>query len=166
MDALRDVRVVGAFWVAIRLFLAYVWLKEGIGKLGNPAWTGEKAGDAVKGFLNGALSKTTGEFPEVQGWYAWFITHVALPNAMVFNYLVVAGEIAVGAALLVGLATRFAALMGAVMNLTFWTGDSAGNPTMLVLGLVIALVGARAGYYGLDRYAIPYLARRTGLPGR
>ncbi|MEW6638474.1 MAG: DoxX family membrane protein [Actinomycetota bacterium] len=166
MGSLKDVRVVGGFWLLVRLFLGYEWLKGGLEKLGDPAWTGGEAGAAVTGFLKGALAKSTGEFPEVQGWYVWFIENVALPNATVFSYLVVFGQIAAGAALLVGFLTRFAALGGAIMNLAFlWAGTSSSNPQMLVLGLAIVLVGSLAGYYGLDRYVLPGLRRQTGRAG-
>jgi len=158
MRTLRDVRVVGGLWLLVRLFLGYEWLKGGIEKLGDPAWIGGESGAAVTGFLQGALAKSTGEFPEVQGWYVWFVENVALPNAVLFSYLVVFGEIAAGAALLLGFLTRLAALGGVIMNLAFlWAGTSSSNPQMLVLGLGIVLVGSLAGYYGLDRYVLPYL---------
>lgn len=163
MGFLKDVRFVGGVWLLVRLFLGYEWLKGGLEKLGDPAWIGGDAGVAVSGFLQGALQKATGEFPEVQGWYVWFVESVALPNAAVFSYLVVFGEIAAGAALLLGFLTRFAALGGVVMNLAFlWAGTSSSNPQMLVLGLAVVLVGSLAGYYGLDRYVNPYLGRRLG----
>lgn len=166
MRALRDVRVVGGLWLLVRLFLGYEWLKGGLEKLVDPAWVGGEAGAAVTGFLKGALAKATGEFPEVQSWYVWFIENVALPNAALFSYLVVFGEIAAGAALLLGLLTRLAALGGVIMNLAFlWAGTSSSNPQMLVLGLAIVLVGSLAGYYGLDRYVLPGLRRRTGRAG-
>lgn len=45
-------------WLILRLYLRYEWLQAGLGKLGNPAWTGENASAAVTGFVNGALQKT------------------------------------------------------------------------------------------------------------
>src|SRR4051812_7179949 len=88
------------FWLAVRLYVGYEWLLAGWGKLGNPAWTGNSAGTAVKGFLLGALQKTAGAHPDVQGWYASFIQNVALPNIHTISYIVTYGEIAIGIALI------------------------------------------------------------------
>ena len=100
-------------WTVIRLYLGYEWLTAGWGKLTNPAgvWVGEKAGAAVTGFLTGALQKTDGAHPDVQGYSAWFFREIALPNAALFSFLVTFGEIAVGLALIVGLFTGIAAFM-------------------------------------------------------
>ena len=43
---------------------------------------------------------------------------MALLNAQVFSYLVAYGEVLVGLALVIGVVTNFAALMGIVMNLS------------------------------------------------
>ena len=65
----------------IRLSLGYAWRSAGWGKLTNPAgaWVGVTAGTAISGFLKGALAKTTGDHPDVSGWYATFLQQVALP---------------------------------------------------------------------------------------
>ena len=44
------------FWVLVRVYVGYAWLMAGWEKLGSPAWTGNKAGAAVTGFLKGALA--------------------------------------------------------------------------------------------------------------
>jgi len=33
---------------------------------------------AITGFLITSLSKTGGDHPDVQGWYAWFLQHIVL----------------------------------------------------------------------------------------
>lgn len=73
-------------WAVLRVYVGYEWLSAGIEKAGSPAWVGAQAGSAVGGFLKGALAKTGGDHPSVQGWYAWFIEHVALPNAARFSW--------------------------------------------------------------------------------
>ena len=40
-------------WLIIRLYVGYAWLKAGWGKLNTDAWTGEQAGTALQGFING-----------------------------------------------------------------------------------------------------------------
>lgn len=151
-------------WAIIRLYLGYEWLVAGWGKLTNPAgvWVGAKAGTAVAGFIQGALTKTAGDHPDVSGWYAAFLQQVALPNAVVFSYMVTAGEILVGLALILGLLTGFAAFFGAFMNTSYlFAGTVSVNPLLLILAIGIALAWRIAGYWGLDRWALPML----GVPG-
>ncbi len=155
----------GIIWLVLRLWLGYAWLQAGWGKVfGEKAavWVGDKAGVAVTGFLKGALARATGENPLVPAWYADFIRDVALPNAQVFSYLVAYGEVLVGLALVVGVATNFAALMGIIMNLSYlFAGTISKNPQMLLAEAAIVFAGLAAGYYGIDRYLLPYL--RTHL---
>lgn len=39
------------FWLVVRLYVGYEWFMAGWTKLDKPAWIGENAGAAVKGFL-------------------------------------------------------------------------------------------------------------------
>ena len=156
----------GYFWLVVRLYVGYEWLMAGWNKLGNPAWTGDNAGAAVKGFLMGALSKTAGEHPDVSGWYASFIQDVALPHASFFSHLVVYGEIIVGIALILGIFTGIAAFFGSFMNLNYlFAGTVSINPLLGVLGLFLILAWRTAGWIGLDRWLLPLLGT-PWQPGR
>jgi thiosulfate dehydrogenase (quinone) large subunit len=151
-------------WTLIRLYVGYEWLIAGWGKLTNPAgvWVGEKAGTAVTGFLNGALTKTDGAHPDVQGYSAWFLQNIALPNASLFSYLVTFGEIAVGIALIMGLFTGIAAFFGGFMNASYLlAGTVSTNPVLFILAMLLVLAWRTAGYWGLDRWVLP----RIGVPG-
>ncbi|NTU85776.1 MAG: DoxX family membrane protein [Chloroflexales bacterium] len=151
-------------WTIIRLYLGYQWLVAGWGKLTNPGgvWVGAKAGTAVTGFIQGALEKTGGDHPDVSGWYAAFLQQVALPNAALFSYLVTFGELLVGLALILGLLTGFAAFFGGFMNASYlFAGAVSVNPVLLLLAVGIMLAWRVAGYWGLDRWALPLL----GVPG-
>jgi thiosulfate dehydrogenase (quinone) large subunit len=151
-------------WAILRLYLGYEWLAAGWGKLTNPAgvWVGAKAGAAVTGFIQGALEKTTGDHPDVSGWYAVFLQQVALPNAELFSYLVTFGEILVGVALMVGLLTGVAAFFGGFMNASYlFAGTVSTNPILLLLAFLIVLAWRVAGFWGIDRWALPML----GVPG-
>jgi thiosulfate dehydrogenase [quinone] large subunit len=53
------------------------------------------------------------------GFATGLLRDLVLPNAKLWGYLVVAGEIGVGACLVLGLLTRPAALLGAVMMAAF-----------------------------------------------
>lgn len=146
------------FWLAVRVYIGYEWVVAGWAKLGNPAWVGENAGAAVKGFLMGALQKTAGPHPDVSSWYAYFIQNMALPNATIFSYLVAGGEIAVGVALIIGLFTGIAAFFGTFMNLNYLlAGTVSTNPLMFLLQLFLILAWRTAGWFGLDRYVLPLL---------
>ena len=50
-------------WLLVRVYLGYLWLAEGIGKIMEGGWIGAGAGGAVKGFAQGALQQTGGEHP-------------------------------------------------------------------------------------------------------
>jgi len=151
-------------WLVLRIYVGWQWLEAGWSKLTNPAgvWVGEKAGAAITGFLSGALSKTTGEHPDVTGWYAWFIQNVALPNAKFFSYLVTYGEILVGLALMVGLFTGIAAFFAGFMNAAFLlAGTVSANPWMFFAATWLVLAWRTSGYIGLDYLILP----RLGVPG-
>ncbi|WP_084473839.1 DoxX family protein, partial [Deinococcus pimensis] len=153
-------------WALLRVYVGYEWLTAGWGKITNPAgvWVGEKAGAAVTGFFHGALTKTGGEHPDVQGWYAWFLQHVAMPNAALFSYLVAYGELFVGGALILGLFTGVAAFFGGFLNANFLlAGAVSTNPVLFILATWLVLGWRVAGYLGLDRVVLPRLG--VELPG-
>jgi len=135
------------FWLIVRLYVGYEWFMAGWEKFHNPAWVGSNAGTAVKGFLMGALNKTSGAHPDVQGWYASFIQNAALPNTALLSHLITYGEIAVGVALILGIFTGIAAFFGTFMNLNFLlAGTVSTNPI---------LAWRVAGWMGLDRWILP-----------
>ncbi len=154
-----DVRL-APLWLVIRVYVGWQWLHAGWGKLTNAdhVWVGDKAGTAISGFLQGALAKTSGDHPSVTGWYAWFVEHVALPNATFFSYVIVFGEILVGLGLIFGLLTGLAAFFGGVMNANFLlAGTLSSNPWMFILATWLVLAWRTAGYLGLDFFALPRL---------
>jgi thiosulfate dehydrogenase [quinone] large subunit len=150
-------------WLLVRVYVGWQWFHAGWEKLGNPVWTGDKAGVAINGFLTAALQKTSGAHPDVSVWYAWFINNVALPNTELLSYLVTFGEIAVGIALILGLFTGIAATFGAFMNFNYlFSGAVSINPLLLLLQFGIILAWRIAGWWGLDRWVIT----RLGVPGQ
>jgi thiosulfate dehydrogenase [quinone] large subunit len=150
-------------WLILRLYIGWEWLQAGWGKLNNPAWTGSKAGAALTGFINGALTKTTGEHPDVQAWYAWFLQHVVLPNAHVWSYLVAWGEFLVGVALILGIFTGIAAFFGSFMNVNYLlAGAVSSNPILFIIATWLVLAWKTAGWIGLDHWLLPAL----GTPWR
>ena len=54
-----------------------------------------------------------------------------------------------------------AAFFGSFMNLNFLlAGTVSVNPTMLVLGILVVFAWRVAGYWGLDRFVLPFISRR------
>ena len=164
------------FWLLVRLYLGWEWLSAGLEKFTDEKglWVGQNAGGALTGFLQGSLKKTA-EFcppapaachPDVQAWYAWFITHAALPNVTIFSYLVTYGEMLVGAALILGFLVGLSALFGMFMSLNFMLAGSVSiNPSMFVMGLLLVLAWRIAGYAGFDRYVLPVLHKQMRAKG-
>lgn len=153
-------------WLIIRLYAGYEWFSAGLSKINSPAWTGDNAGAALSGFVNGALQKTSGAHPDVQGWYATFLRDIVLPNAGLWGRMVAFGELLVGAALILGIFTGIAAFFGGFMNMNYLlSGSVSTNPVLLAFAVLLVLAWKTAGWWGLDRWVLPELGTpwRPGL---
>lgn len=147
----------GWFWLAVRLYVGYAWITAGWKKVNSDAWTGENAGTAVTGFMQGALAKAE-EGKDVSTWYASFLENFVIPNAKVFSFVVAFGELLVGIGLILGLLTGIAAFCGGLMNVSFlFAGTVSSNPLLFILATWLVLAWKNAGWYGLDRWALPLL---------
>jgi thiosulfate dehydrogenase [quinone] large subunit len=68
--------------------------------------------------------------------------------------------VAIGVLLIIGLFTGAAALAGLVLNLVYMFSGSAGvNPAYAIVALLLILAWRNAGYFGMDRFALPRMAR-------
>jgi thiosulfate dehydrogenase [quinone] large subunit len=153
----------GILWLPIRLFVGFAWLEAGLGKLGEAGWTG--GGAALRAYWERAVTiPEQGRPPISYEWYRDFINTLLNGNSETwFSWVVVLGEIAIGAALIVGLLTGAAAFFGALMNMSFLLAGSAStNPVLFALAIGLILAWRVAGYYGVDRYLLP----RLGTPWR
>lgn len=147
-------------WFVVRLYLGYEFFMAGWSKLANPAWFGSDAGAALTGFVKGALGKTVGAHPDVYQWYASFLESTVLPNVTTWSNAVVLGELAIGLGLIVGLFTGTAAFFAFFMAFNFLlAGTVSINPTLILVAIAIMLAHRVAGYWGLDRFARPYLRK-------
>lgn len=82
---------------------------------------GKAAGDFVKtGFAESTRSMAAETWP----FWRHFLEKVVLPQAGLFAWLVVAGELAVGIGLVLGLFTRIAAAGGALLMLSVLLGTA------------------------------------------
>ncbi|MFE8697685.1 DoxX family membrane protein [Cytobacillus sp. FJAT-53684] len=137
----------------LRIWLGFQWIKAGFYKI--------SSGFDAGGFLQGTI-----ENPTVQGWYAGFLKGVALPNIEFFNILIPWGEFLVGLGLILGLATIPALIGGAFMNLNFimaGMGLASLDAKLFVLAMILLFIGKGRYYYGLDRFAIPYIKRHFSM---
>lgn len=147
----RKNTVVSYFTTLVRIYLGYTWITN--------SWAKMTAGgfDAT-GFMQGAIANSTGEDPTVYSWWANFLETVALPNGELFSFMVMWGEFLVGLALIIGLFTQFALIMGIMMNSSFiLSGASSPDMQMLILALILIVCGQNAYKIGLDRWMLPYL---------
>ncbi|WP_409274528.1 DoxX family protein [Neobacillus sp. SCS-31] len=148
---LRENKVAAALLAVLRIYLGYMWLTAGWGKI-----TG---GFDAAGFLKGAAANPVkGPDGIVYGWYVDFLNAFALPNVELFNVLIPWGEFLVGLGLILGCLTSAAMFFGLVMNFSFMlAGTVSHNPTDVLMGFIILVAGANAGKYGLDHYVLPFI---------
>jgi len=123
----------------LRIYTGIFFVYYGFGKLRR----GGDFADGLAGFVNGNLDNSF-------GFYRPFLESVVLPNKAVFAFLVSWGEFAVGIAVLLGLATRYAAAAGAVMVACFWFAKGQGflaaqNHDAIWFVIFIVLAGLHAG---------------------
>jgi thiosulfate dehydrogenase [quinone] large subunit len=152
----------GAALLRVVVGIIFVW--AGLGKVfneGSPgSWT-------AQGFLELGTKGSLG-WPFVTGTpdpnavynptHDFWVSLADNPTAMtIVNNLVVAGELCIGVALILGVVTRFAGVMGALMmgffflaGWSFTNGIVEEHATYAVVLLALAGMGA-GNYYGLDR---------------
>ena len=154
-------------WLVMRLYVGYTWITSGLGKLSNPAWV--QTGEALKGFWQKAVA-----IPEAParpliafGWYRVFLQTLLDSGSYTwFSKLVVAGELLIGLALILGAFAGIAAVFGAFMNWNFMMAGSAStNPVLFFLAILVILAWKTAGWWGLDRWLLPLLGT-PWQPGR
>ena len=122
---------------ALRMYTGVFFTYHGFRKVVN-----EKFADGMVGFLNGRADQS----PE---FYRSFIESVVLPNKALFAGIVTFGEIAIGLTMILGLATRYAAVAGALLVTNFWLAKGQGmldgsnhDAVWLFIFLVLALIPA------------------------
>jgi len=152
----------GAALLRVVVGVIFVW--AGVGKLFNEGVPGNWT---AQGFLKFATNGSLG-WPFVTGTpdpkaiynptHDFWVSLAGNATAMtVVNNLVVTGEVCIGVALVLGIVTRFAGVMGAMMMAFFflagWAFTNGIVEEHATYGVVLlALAGMGAGnYFGLDR---------------
>lgn len=149
------------FWlVPLRMYLGYEWLKSGIDKI-SAGWFGTDwamiagSGAAVDAEATASvMNLVSSHTPQ---WYAWIVDTIIIPNAFLFQKLVVLTEIGLGLAFLTGTFTFIAALASIGMNLNFIL--STGLNDYWFLASSIPMLGGAGRSFGMDHYIMPFLNR-------
>jgi thiosulfate dehydrogenase [quinone] large subunit len=145
-------------WLILRVWLGYQWLNSGLGKLTNPAWV--ETGEALKGYWTNAVAIPAEGRPMIAfDWYRSFLTFLLNSEAYTwFAKLIVAGEVLVGVALVIGAFVGIAAFFGATMNWNFiMAGSASTNGMMLLVAILLILAWKTAGYLGADYVLLRWL---------
>ena len=144
-------------WLILRLYVGYSWLTSGLEKIGNPGWT--QTGQALAGFWTNAIRvpEPPARPPIAFEWYRAFLATLLNQGAYTwFSKLIVAGELLIGIALIVGAFVGISAFFGAFMNWNFMMAGSASiNPLMFVFTILLIMAWKTAGWLGLDRWILP-----------
>ncbi|MFC2949017.1 DoxX family protein [Virgibacillus sediminis] len=157
MEFIRNNKAMAGILTFLRIYIGYQWITGGYGKITSGEFN-------AGGFIQGAIAQAGGEHPTVQGWWAAFLETVALPNAEIFSFMVMWGELLVGIALILGIFTNFAALMGITMNFAFlFSGTVSTNAQMVLITVFLIIAGYNAGRFGLDRWVVPFLKNHTPI---
>lgn len=132
----------------VRVGVALMWIQNSGWKY--PPDFGESNNGALYRFTRFAIEHEV--FPP----WAWFVEHVVLPNYVVFGWATLLSEASLGAFLLVGLLTRFWALVGIgsslVITLSVLNAPHEWHWAYFLMILAhVALLSTAAGRaYGID----------------
>lgn len=155
IDALREqafTRLPGWPLALLRIFTGIMFVFPGWGKL--------RSGFSVQGFVEASIAGFPGNDSRLGApdWYAWFLENVVLAVPGVFTQLVAWGELLIGLALILGVASRAAASAGVIMLLSFHFAKgadfwAASNYDAIWAVVFFVLVASAAGrVFGFDEY--------------
>jgi len=131
----------------LRIYVGYYILAQGIRKFlrdfPKGDWIGRQIGDI------GTL--------DVYPWYRSFLQNYVVPHSELFGYLVMIGEITVGACLLLGFFTRFSACIGLFMLINYYLGPgmarggaSLAQQQTFIIALAVFVLANPGRTLGLD----------------
>lgn len=131
----------------LRIYIGYYFVTQGFRKFQRNFpkgdWVGRQIGDIA----------TLDLYP----WYKKFLLDYVVPRQELFGYLVTVGELAVGACLLLGLVTRFSALVGLFMVINYYLGlgmvrggSMLAQQQTFIVALVIFVLANPGRTLGLD----------------
>ncbi|MBB6214892.1 NADH dehydrogenase [Anaerosolibacter carboniphilus] len=162
------------FWMVImRMYLGYMWLMQGIHKY-NDGWFSkvsiyaQKVAAAADATASASTAAAEGAAEVVvQGmnligqntpaWYAWMCETIIVPNAMLFQKIIVLTELGLGIAFLTGTFTFIAAIVSIGMNINFLLSTGLYDYWYIVTS--IACLGGAGRAFGVDHYLMPWFMK-------
>lgn len=164
--ALVGARTATGGFVALRIVMGLVWLSNGLAKLFD-------AGQVDWGFLSftlitrdGALGIATNAAGRSQlTWLGDFYRDEVVAHWGFWGVFLTVAELAIGLGLLLGVATRLAALGGLLLLIPIWvmllhTGDYLWDYPLDLVPLALLVVVPAGRVWGLDRRIAPRLGNR------
>lgn len=161
IDRPANDRIAGWSLGGLRILMGLLWLQN-VGWKQPPFTTSRGVGRYVQ----------LGVTHEVFGPYAWFSKHVVLENLTAFGWGVMAVELSLAVFLLLGLATRFWAIVGAMQGLAIALSvlnapHEWGWAYWMIIAIHLVLAATAAGRIaGLDGPLRPIWRGRTGRVSR
>lgn len=154
----RELGKDGAILLPLRLFMGVGWLRATAEKVVEPGWWDGREPAAL-------LEERLAEGSIVFHPYRALVVDVLLPNARAVGWLVMAAELMVGVAILIGLFTSLALLVAMFLNFHFICAGEP-NPSAFYIVIQIALLVSGVGVVlgldaRLDRIRSPLLVAKN-----
>ncbi len=133
----------------LRIYAGYYFFQQGLRKwqrdFPHGDWIGRQIGDVPN--------------LDLYPWYKAFLTNYLVPHHELFGYLIVCGEILVGACLLLGFLTRLAAVVGLFLVINYYLGHGMirggaimAQEQIFVVSLIVFLLSNAGRALGLDGF--------------
>lgn len=151
------------FWlVPLRIWLGVMWLVSGIQKIQSD-WLGDWVllglSGATDATSSASITPLTG--PHSPGWYVAIAENIIMPNALLFQKLIVITEIGLGLAFIFGFFTFIAAIVSIGMHINFALGaglpQTNGLPDLWWIAASFAMFAGAGRSFGVDYYLMPFL---------
>ncbi len=154
------------FWIVpIRLFLGYAWLKEGYQKILDGWLTTPMLAGTVDANSSASVTEAGEKVFRIISdhtpfWYAWIAQNFVIPNALVFQILIVLAEVGLGLAFISGTLNFIAGLAALALNVNFLLSTGLLESTWWMIPAEICMLAGAGRAFGVDYYLIPYLMRQ------
>jgi thiosulfate dehydrogenase [quinone] large subunit len=157
-------RTTAAVFLVVRVGVALLWIQNVMWKL--PPDFGRARNADLFVYVNDAV-----EHPVVAPW-SWVVEHVVLPNYVAFGWMTLLAESAIGAFLLVGLATRLFALLGVAQSIAIalsvlnTPGEWHWSYYLMIMAHLMLFAVAAGRAYGVDAVLRPMWLASSGRLAR
>ena len=159
------------FWkVPLRMFLGFMWLREGINKIPSIF---NNFNEIFLFYIPDGVSAVSAATDAASEWgealpvpaflesiVNWSLSVFIAPIAPYFQALVIFAEIILGLMLLGGLFSAFASVATAALCVMIYMSGMAAESIIWYFVGAIATIGGSGSTFGLDYYVLPYLKKK------